>query len=252
MKPTKILLCALAAGAMVLAAGKASATLGFFNVSGTVMTATNYSASANLDVGKIIKQSFKTKDILKLLANATGNGWFTNKGSQLAYSDAYNSDASDWYGNFVYGIFYVTNTITHGSYRLDGTSTGYYSYVEFDVYHWHFGFWDNINVGVNYVESSTDNESKGTHSSKTTLPRLLYIHDNPYEFDITDYPSVVFANDNALVIHGLGIIDFSDNSVTTTMSITMSGSGDGYFRDANYSYPVITGETTFKGKESDD
>jgi hypothetical protein len=262
MKPIKTLMCAMAVGAMIFAAGKVSAIPGAVNVSGTALSETDSNPSSGVSVGKVTRHGFKTKDILNLLAQATesyfgGNqGWFTNKASQLVYDpDAANTNASDWDGYGVYGIFYVTNTSTHVGYPLDGYYEGdYYSFVEFDSYGFFslsgdgLGFWNDPGLGENYVESYNKNENKSTHSGQATLHGLLYIHGDPYAYDITDYPSYVFDNTKALVIRGLGTFKYSDNSTTETESFTLSGSGDGYFSASADTRPVITGKVTFKAK----
>jgi hypothetical protein len=262
MKPTKTLMCTMAVGAMIFAAGKVSATPGVVNVSGTALTQTDSHPSANIYVAKVTKKSFKTKDILNLLAQGTeyyfgGNqGWFTNKASQLVYDpDVLNINASANYSYDVYGIFYVTNTSTHASYALDGLdeSDNYFSFVEYDSYGYEnltddgLGFWSDPSLGENEVTSYKENNAKSTYSATSTLHGLAYIHDNPYAFDITANPSYVFDNGKALIIRGLGTFGYSDNSTKSTESFTMSGSGDGYF-SSDDSYPVITGKVTFKAK----
>jgi hypothetical protein len=268
MKSTKTLMCAMAVGAMIFAAGKASAVLGVFNVSGVAYGNSNNIVTNSIvspDVPgtgvykeKIIKHAFYTKTVLKLLANATGNGWFTNKASRLVYDpDAYNEAATAWYNDQfeydddVYGIFYVTNTTSHDVYRLDGydEEESYYSYVEFDSYDWELGFWDNAALGENYARSYVENDNKNTYSSMDRTFGLLYIHDDPYDFDIADYPYGIFdENDNAFIIRGLGVFKYGYNSTDETESFHLRGSGDGYFLDSYESYPAIKGIVTFKGK----
>ena len=257
MKPTKTLMCAMAVGAMIFAAGKVSAVvvadnLGVINISGTVLKETDSHPSTNMYLGKVTKKSFKTKDILSLLADATGNGWFTDKGSELVYNpNAYNPEAStNGYGHTVYGIFYVTNTITHAAVRLDGLDefNNYYSYIEFDSWDAARGFWDNPSLGENSVNSYVENTKTGKSSDKITGHGLLYIHDDPYEFDITDFPSEVFLNDNVLIIRGLGIYQqtFNFNTITGTQKFNLSGSGDGLLNGTNN--VVVQGKITFKSK----
>ena len=265
MKSTKILMCAMAVGAMIFAAGKVSAVPGVVTVSGTSLSETDSNPSSGIHAGKVTKKSFKTKDILSLLADGTESSfggdqtWFTDKHSLLAYDpEAFNSDATDNYPYDIYGIFYVTNTSTHASYRLDGYDDGdvYYSFVEFDSFGFYeltgegmgLGFWHDAGLGENYVESFKENDNKDTYSSKATLHGLLYIHDDPYDYDITDNPSSIFGNSHALIIRGLGTFNYSDNSTTQTESFTVSGSGDGYFSDSDDSYQVITGKVMFKSK----
>lgn len=253
----------MAVGAMIFAAGKVSAIPGVVNVSGTVQSETDSINSSGVLIGKVTKKSFNTKYALNLLAQATAfwfggdQGWFTNKNSELVYDpEAYNDAATTNYSFNVYGIFYVTNTSTHASYRLDGVSEGYFSFVEFDSYGFErltddgLGFWADPSLGENYVEKYKENDVKLTYSSTATLPGLLYIHNDPYDYDITDNPGELFINTSALIIRGLGTFKYSDNSKTQTESFTLSGSGDGYFSSADDTRPVITGKVTFKSKGS--
>jgi hypothetical protein len=257
MKPTKILMCAMAVGAMIFAAGNASAVLGVVNVSGTALSETDTNPSSGVNVAKVTKDGFKTKDILSLLADATGNGWFTNKGSQLVYDpDAFNAAATDEYNLLntsafsVFGIFYVTNTITHDVFQLDGVdeSDNYFSYIEFDSYPGNQGFWNDPSLGENSVRSGKADNNTGKSSSNATLHGLLYIHSDPSQYDITDFPGSVFLNNQALVIRGLGTFSDSNNSTTQTEFFTLSGSGDGFFSTLADTSPVITGIVTFKGQ----
>jgi hypothetical protein len=264
MKSTKTLMCAMGVGAMIFAAGKVSAVPGVVNVCGTVLSETDSNPSTNVYVGKVTRKSFNTKYVLNLLAQATessfgGNqGWFTNKNSKLVYDpEAFNSDASDNYSFDVYGIFYVTNTSTHDVYYLDGLDEGdtYFSFVEFDSYGFErltsggLGFWADPGLGENYVNSFKENDAKSTYTSKANLHGLLYIHDDPYQYDVTDNPGELFVNNtSALIIRGLGTFNYSDNSTTQTESFSLCGSGDGCFTSAADTRPVVTGRVTFKSK----
>jgi len=252
----------MAVGAMIFAAGKASATLGVVNVSATALSETDSHPSSGVFVGKVTKHGIKTKDILSLLAAGTESWfggdqtWFTDKHSQLVYDpDAFNAVATSNYTFAVYGIFYVTNTSTHDVYRLDGfDGEFYYSFVEFDSYGFDsltedgLGFWHDPGLGENFADSYKENDNKGTLSRKATLHGLLYIHDEPYDSDITDFPSYIFDNTKALVIRGLGTFSDSFTPTTEKESFTLSGSGDGYFSASGDQRPVITGKVTFKAK----
>jgi hypothetical protein len=200
----------------------------------------------------VTKHSFNTKDILSLLAAATTNAWFTDKKSELVYDpDAYNAAAStNGYSYNVYGIFYVTNTSTHDVFRLDGfDGANYWSYIEFDSYPGKLGFWNDYGLGECSVESYKDNTNTGKDSGKTTQHGLLYIHDDPSMYDITDRPWYFFDNNNAIVIRGLGT--FSDSSTPTMEkeSFSLGGSGDGMFSGDDV---VIQGKVTFKAQGPSD
>jgi hypothetical protein len=262
MKSAKPLLCILAIGAMIFAAINASAVpFGILNVRGTVLTETNYSPAPGVNVGKIIKQRFGTKDILSLLADATGIDWFTNKGSVLFYDGyTYNDAATSWYSDYpyeVYGIFYVTNTISHNSYRLDGldAETNYYSYVEFDCRLWHQGFWRDPGLGENSVQKCKYNFNADEYAGKILQQGLLYIHSNPYAFDIMDNSGSVSTNDNALVIRGLGVFDWTFRGMHTTqptgaIEVELNGIGDGYFSAMDTPETIVQGKMTFKNKKT--
>jgi hypothetical protein len=251
MKPIKTLICVMTMGTMIFAAGKASASLGVVNVSGTALSESTNSPSPGVLVGKVTKHSFNTKYVLSLLAQATTNTWFTDKRSQLVYDpDAYNAEATTNYNNAltmpVFGIFYVTNTSTHAVFRLDGfDGANYWSYVEFDAQPGERGFWSDPNLGENTATSGTQNKNTDKSSLKTTQHGLLYIHDNQLAYNITDFPGINFDNDNAIIIRGLGV--FSDSSTPTmeTESFSLGGSGDGMFSGDDV---VIQGKITFKSK----
>ena len=238
-------------GTMIFAAGKASASLGMVNVSGTALSESTNSPSPGVLVGKVTKQSFNTKDILSLLAAATTNAWFTDKKSELVYDpDAFNAIATSNYTFTVFGIFYVTNTSTHAVFRLDGfDGANYWSYVEFDAQPGERGFWSDPNLGENTATSGTQNKNTDKSSLKTTQHGLLYIHDNQLAYNITDFPGINFDNNNAIVIRGLGT--FSDSSTPTMEkeSFSLGGSGDGMFSGDDV---IIQGKVTFKAQGPSD
>jgi hypothetical protein len=251
MKPNKTLICVMTLGTMIFAAGKASAIPGVVNVSGIALKETDSNPSPGVFVRKTSKVALNTKGVLRLLSNATGLGWFTDKHSQLVYDpDAYNAEATTNYNNAltmpVFGIFYVTNTSTHDFFRLDGfDGANYWSYIEFDAWHGELGFWSDPNLGENTATNGTQNINTDKFSFNTTQHGLLYIHDNQLYYNITDFPGINFYNDNAIIIRGLGT--FSDSSTPTIEkeSFSLSGSGDGMFSGDDV---VIQGKVTFKAK----
>jgi hypothetical protein len=250
MKPIQTLICIMTLGTMIFATGKASASLGVVNVSATALNQTDSNPSPGVFFQKTSKAALNTKGVLQLLSNATGLGWFTDKGSQLVYDpDAFNAFATSNYAYNVYGIFYVTNTSTHDVFRLDGfDGANYWSYIEFDTQSGKRGFWHDFNLGENTATNGTQNTNTDKLSFTTTQQGLLYIHDIPSMYNITDFPGINFDNDNAIVIRGLGTFSDSATPTTETESFSFSGSGDGYFADSGDSYPVITGKVTFKAK----
>lgn len=248
MKPIKTLICVMTMGTMIFAAGKASANLGVVNVSGTALSESTNSSSPGVFVGKVTKHGFNTKYVLSLLAQATANAWFTDKHSQLVYDpDAFNAIATSNYTFTVFGIFYVTNTSTLAVFRLDGfDGANYWSYVEFDARPGERGFWRDPNLGENTATSGTQNNNTDKFSFKTTQHGLLYIHDNQFAYNITDFPGVNFDNDNAIVIRGLGTSSNSGMFTgTESESFKLSGSGDGMFSGDDV---VIQGKMSFKAK----
>jgi hypothetical protein len=260
MKSTKALICTLTLGALAFAAGNALAVPGEFTISGTatgekvtVSTATKY-------VQVFDKQSFKNKDVLALLANGTGQSWFTNKGSHLIYQPTYNSAASYWYEEDVSGIFWVTNTVSHDLYRLDEASTTneYWSFIELDYYEGDLGFWSptwyySSALCENYADSVTETTS---HLKVKELgsDAILYVHDYPYSFNYVNYGSYAFwYNSNAAVIRGPLTLTEELTSTSAKMGISLSGNGDGMFYDSEadeYVYPVLTGKAKWSLKET--
>jgi hypothetical protein len=255
MKMNKLIVFATIVSAVAVVTEATASPFGFFDVSGTIMTQTNYTSEWGVEVGKILKARFNTKTVLALLADATQVGWFTNEGSALAYDpNAYNDEATAWYSTEhyyeVHGIFYVTNTITHDAYRLDGNdgANNYYSYIEFDCVPWLQGFWHSTPLGTNSVQKYKSNFNTSKLSAGTVIQHaLLYIHSNPYAFDIPGHPDAVFDNDNALIIRGLGKFDWTYKSPRRTMDIKVTGSGDGYFSGMDDPQVVVDGKFRFKG-----
>ena len=252
--------CAAIAGALAFAANIASAVPGYFNISGTA-TADKYTVTTTGFNYKFDKHSFSTKDVLTFLANATGQLWISNKNSHLVYDiDAYNDAASNWYGEGVHGIFWVTNTTSHAIYRLDNSDTGttYWSYIELDYDKGTLGFWDPYNltdntpVGENYAENYVEVTSPYKSAGKELgSDAILYVHDNPARFDYLDYGGwVLFDNTNSLVIRGPITVTWSNTSLHSSASISLQGSGDGYFYVSGTGYisPVMTGKATYSGK----
>jgi hypothetical protein len=257
MKSIKAMLSYTVVGMMAFAAGNARAisTLvpTYVDVSGTATTEQESNPSTNVYKGKLVKDSIKTKDILALLANATGESWVSNKNSMLVFiPDAYNSDASAEYSTNIYGIFYVTNTASHDLLRLDGFDGEYYSYIEFDYVGngYNLGFYvsDTYDtyIGENYADNYTENDNNGKSSSKELgSDAIFYVHSNRYAHDYATYGSAVFfENDYAIVIRGPVEIDSSRDTKKMKISGALEGAGDGIWSD---SYPVIKGKVSFSG-----
>jgi hypothetical protein len=265
MKSMKAVLCYSFVGMMAFAAGNAGAisTLvpTYVNVSGTATTEQESNPSPGVYKGKLVKDSIKTKDILVLLANATGKSWISNKNSMLVFiPDAYNSDASAEETTNIYGIFYVTNKTTHDGLQLDGydNTDNYYSYIEFDYLgnEYYLGFYESDTydtyIGENYADNYTENDNNGKSASKELgSDAIFYVHSNPYMYDYATWGSTrLFANNYAIVIRGPVEINSSQDTKKMKISGNLNGASDGIWYDSDaskYSYPVIKGKVSFNG-----
>lgn len=241
-RPKVFALAAIAATA-IFSVNQASASMGAVNISGTIaLELDNVTNTSETMITKTV--SFKNSDALALLANATGNSWFTNRGSQLVYDpDVYNAEASAWYSNDVYGIFWVTNTITKDYFQLDGPSEfGYFSYVELDFAPWTLGTSAAGFLNDNGIFTGKYVVSPYQYSSKILGNATFYIHDNPYAFDYPDnLGTVVFNNDFAVVITGTMTYNFSyrpyssiPNYYSSRNSFSLKGSGDVFWDNSPY------------------
>ena len=166
----KFVLMSAFVGAMMLIASNASAVMGLLTFSGTGQ----FQSTNKQDFAAIQKRSLSQKDLLFILAQATGDQSITNKPTKIFFDpDAFNSAASGWastngVGNSeVYGIFYYSNSVA-GLTRLDGVdgSGTYYSYMEFDFYNSIDGelndiegFWNPYAMEFNTASAESPNES---------------------------------------------------------------------------------------------
>jgi len=243
MKPIKTLICAAVAGIMAIAASEATAAAGPspFIVSATVkVIVTNYFTGADdVQIQTIITKSLSTKGVFLLISNAVAStnnttGFRTNfpAGSYLVF-DPNRNNADD-----LEGVFYVTNK-NGFYYQLDGfgTNAEYYSFAELDSFI--LGFASNLNE----VSSYKDNFSNGTWTEKDFDTAILYIHDNPFSYDISANPSEVYDNNYAIVISGILQINFNSTTTSRTYSTSLSGSGNGEWKGDDI---VVT-----KGKASE-
>jgi hypothetical protein len=261
MKLTKILMCAVAVGAVTFATSKVHAVPCVVTISGTA----SYQDYDKNDNAIIKKQSINQKLILQLLAIATGDASITNKPTKLLYDpDAFNSAAYDSYADFYsYGVFYYTNS-TAGLVALQGIDIdGYYwSYIELDsyvVYDWwvdeNLGFSSPYGTEFNYAAKESKNGVSLTGNG------ILFIHNYKYDYDLTgansSYSQLYYANryygtynTYAMVIRGLISFTGSESGSKETDSISLQGSGDGlwYSSDMGYIPLVISGKATMSGK----
>jgi hypothetical protein len=260
MKLTKPILCAAMAGTMLFAAGKASAVLGPVTISGTA-SYQDYTKSKDAPIIKTA--SINLKLILQLLAQATANANITNHPTKIYYNpDGFNTNAyNSLEGYYFYGQFYYSNSVD-GLVPLDGIDEfgDYYSYVELDSfvdYDWPpidevLGF-----ANGDYTEfNAVANEPYKGHSLSVTGNGVLYIHINPYDYNLPA-AHMYYAGDwdgvtqqYALAIHGIIKFQAAKNGSTETVSGTITGSGDGmwYSSDIGNIPLVINGKASFSGK----
>jgi hypothetical protein len=247
MKPTKILMCALAAGAVTFATSKVYALQGTVTVSGTVLLQdVNHSG---FDAVK--KHSIKQKDLLFILEQATGDTSITNKPTKLIYDpDAFNNNA--WFSNQgfdFYGVFYYSNSVS-GLTNLDGIdeSGNYFSYIELDCFNGVLGrtegFWNAGGVELNNIFADSHNKSTGNGNA------ILYVHSNPSLYNLPGH--LYYANDwdgflqqYALVMHGTVQFTRSFSTTTEKESFNLSGSGDGV---VDFENVVVNGKAKFSAK----
>lgn len=274
----KFVLSGAVAGAMILAASKATAVMGLFTISGTVQS----QSQTSKDVPTIQKNSFTQKDLLFILEQGTGDASITNKPTKIFYDpDAYNSNIVQWVEsnegltNSYYGIFYYSNSMA-GLVKLDGFTTNYYSYMEFDyqntlIFGLMEGFWNPAAMEANSVYSTAGNSDTEIGNA------ILYVHSDPSKFNLLGewtsspygvpsesfgFPSAFFyANDAyqgfyqayAAVIHGPITFKLSFSQSHTnhieSESFTLKGSGDMNYNNTN---ATISGTATFTGKGLDD
>lgn len=247
------------AGMMLFVAGKASAVLGTCTISATA-SYQDYTTSHGAPIIKT--HSVNQKLILQLLALATGDASITNHPTKLYYNpDAFNYNAWDSNeGYYFYGEFYYSNSVA-GLTALDGIDGfgDYYSYVELDSYvdNDYFpvddvlGFANPDTVEFNAV----GNEPYKGNSVSLTGNGLLYMHSNPYDYNLEN-GDMFYANEYygayqeyALVIRGTIQFKASVDSKETE-SGTLTGSGDGMWWSSGTGYQplVIKGKASFSGK----
>ena len=224
----------------------------------------------------IQKNSFIQKNLLFILAQATGDPTITNQPTKIYYDpDAYNINLTQWLSvqdgdtNSYFGIFYYSNSVA-GLVQLDGTDGlgQYYSYMEFDyqntlIGNAREGFWNPAGMEANsaYTENHNGESFAGDGNA------ILYIHNDPSKFNllgnwdgsVAGYPSAFyFANDAynnsfqqsyAVVLHGTvsSKISFSlsKSAELESESFTLKGSGDINY---NHADGTMTGTVTITGK----
>jgi hypothetical protein len=271
----KLVILSAFLGAMMFIANNASAVMGTITVSGTAESQSSIT-NKNGTFDAIQKHAVSQKDLLFILAQATGDQTITNKTTKIYFDpDAYNALLSDQIAvsqgvtNNYYGIFYYSNSVA-GLVRLDGTNNlGYYSYMEFDykntlIYGILEGFWNPGGMEANSVDAQS---SSGYTQNGNAI---LYIHSDRTLYNLLGrwngspdgYPSAFyyandayngFQQDYAVIFHGVLAfkLSFSEskNVGMESESFTLKGSGD-----INYDQNdgTISGTVTFSGKGTND
>ena len=257
MKPTKMLICALAMGAVTFASSRAFALQGTITVSGTALS----QDANNQDFDVVKKNSITQKRLLFLLEQATGDTSITNKPTKIIYDpDAFNDDAYfsnqggfNVEGGFdFYGIFYYSNSVS-GRVQLDGTtsSNNYYSYIELDYENWVLerteGFWNPNTVEYNTIFADSKNKATGNGNA------ILYVHSDPNLYNLPN-GNQIYANtwddafqQYALVFHGKMQFtqSFSNSNNNEQESFNLTGTGDGVW---DFDRLVVNGTVKFTAK----
>lgn len=253
MNLIKTLFYTAVAGVLVISANKASAVPGIISVSAVISSEIDTNPAAGIYTGYLVQKSINTKDILKLLANATTNSWFTNSNSRLMYDpQIINPEASAWKESTARGIFWVTNTVTHNYFRLDGNdvNTNYFSYVEFDFQGWSDGFADS-HWNHNSANKYNQNNNTGKETDNAMGGGTFYVHDNPNAFAYPiNFNDALSENDNAFVLTGLVKLNWQSNSTSGTATTTFhlsGGVGDATISGMPGYGPICTGTVSFNG-----
>jgi hypothetical protein len=251
----KLAMLAVTVAALVLTAGKAEAAGNLvLNISGSVQ----YQVSGSTLVGKAKTVSFNNTTIYNLISNAVAhaaNGIATNLPAKGIIE--YDPEDSDGLNN---GFFYVTDKAGDFYYQLSGfdANSNYYSFIELSSYiiitdedNLQIGFSDPFDGSASYSLNASGN---GTLSGKATA--LLFVHDNPYVYDIADSPDNFYGFDNpdyglqsngtAFEIQGVMTVSlkYQSNSIDGG-SLSLSGTGNAKI-DGNYDASVISGKASLK------
>lgn len=243
----KFLLLSVVAAVLVFAAGNVRAELGVVTITGSATLQTNDAHASPL----MKTQSVALKDIFTIIEQGNGDTSLTNKHvtTKLYYdpdavdNEAYDSLEGQGFGGTLpsfTGVFYYSNSVS-GKVQLDGQdpSSGgdYYSYIEldyYDAYSGPHGFWNStaMEAGSAYTESDTGLSFKSTGNA------ILYVHSNPYSYDLvgleSNTPAYYYANDSvgsynpyAITMHGNTASTWSYNGAGTLKeTLKLAGSGD--------------------------
>ena len=243
MKKLSVLIAILAIAAVK--AGAAENTLPVLNLTCTAQFNKSSTTNGSSLVATATTESVNNKLIYKIITNAVGkltNGLAAKlpANGYIAY-DPYDSDGK------VNGYFFVANK-NGFHYPLSGydNNTNYYSFIELDTYDAYLGNLGFANQGghdMNYAFTRNINLAKGTGSEKDSEPALLYIHDNPYDYDDLDAPHAFDTdNQNAIEIRGLLQLTITAKGG----SATFSGTGNINMSNGASQGVIISGKATLK------
>ena len=239
----------------MLAAGKVEAAGNLvLNISGSAQ----YQLSVSTLSGKTKTVSFNNATIYNMISNAVAvapNGLAATLPAKGIIE--YDPGDSDGTHN---GFFYVTDKTGSYYYQLSGTDNNlaYYSFMELDSYVIITNE-DILELGFSYpfdgsATYSLSAAGSGSLSGKDTA--LLYIHDNPYVYDMADNPSDFYGfnnpdygtenNENAFEIQGLMTISLTYKTGSITGgSLSLAGVGNAKVNGSNYA-SVTSGKASFK------
>lgn len=246
MKIIKAVICAVALTAVFITS-KADLVL---NVSATGQFQKAYYPGSN--VATTVTLAINNKYIYNIISNAVANTGYWAINDCIAPTNlpangyiAYNPTN---YDGTVYGVFYVTNK-SGFYYPLSGTDTNgqYYSWIELDSQNFYYSYrndnyyadiypgWGGFN-GVNSY--NVNSKTNGTEIATSTA--LFYVHDDPYCYNDTQSPPVIWGNPgqgngddingnnaNAIEVRGILTATLALNSASATVSsYSMTGSGN--------------------------
>jgi len=207
-----------------MAFASSQAMAGTLNISGVVKTfgTTRTTSSAYIETTKNV--AFNNKTIYLALSNAIA-GFDAPAGlaTHLPKDGIIGFNPNGYDGN-VDGYFYVTNAPGKPFFffALSGydTNDDYYSYMELDtrVAFSSLGFASGL-----FNETISEVETRAATSLTSSSKALLYIHDNPYEYDDSSVPSR-FEDNDLLEIEIGGVLTMKANENGTTAKATFSGS----------------------------
>jgi hypothetical protein len=235
----KFILLSVVSAVLAFAAGNAVAanpvltTLSLSASGSATFNVTNYT-KGQLYIATTATKSFNNATLYSLITNAVANasnGLATNlPANGYIVFNIFGYDGGPEEGD---GYFYVTNK-TGFYYPLSGfdANSSYYSFMELDsvtdqsLFGW-LGFFDTEDTNFDDSVSYSYNYDTGNGSVTSTSTALLYIHDNPYNYDDVDTSFEYILNNNAIEIRGIlkVTVQYKDFNQSTG-SGTLTGTGN--------------------------